>query len=269
LIVRRILVAVALAGLMPASALAQTDSFAILDNSFLVEEAFNQEQGIFQNIFTWARGQDGEWEGSFTQEWPAPTMRHQLSYTVPFVGGVSGAHLGSVLFNYRYQAFQEAAGRPAVSPRISIVLPTGSAIDDSNRPGMQFNIPVSKRAGAVYVHANVGLMWTQGVAFGETRGTNLTTPQLAGSAIWSVRPMFNLMIESVLEFEDAVRLVRSTLVRSREAVVTVSPGFRGGWNVGDHQIIVGGAVPVIAVEGERTAAFLGYFSYELPFTENR
>ncbi|HET9768159.1 MAG TPA: hypothetical protein VFS60_15000, partial [Thermoanaerobaculia bacterium] len=35
-----------------------TDSsrkWEITDNSFLVEEAFNQERGVFQNIATWTR----------------------------------------------------------------------------------------------------------------------------------------------------------------------------------------------------------------------
>ena len=54
----------------------------ILDNSFLVEEAFNQERGIVQNIFTWTRGRDRTWNATFTQEWPVPGMTHQLSYTV-------------------------------------------------------------------------------------------------------------------------------------------------------------------------------------------
>src|SRR5262245_52035692 len=56
--------------------------FQILDNSFFVEEAFNQEPRIFQNIVgaTWQEG--GNWQMTFTQEWPAPGKRHQLSYTL-------------------------------------------------------------------------------------------------------------------------------------------------------------------------------------------
>ena len=45
------------------------EPFRITDNSFLVEEAFNQEAGIFQNIFNAARI-DGAWASTFTQEWP-------------------------------------------------------------------------------------------------------------------------------------------------------------------------------------------------------
>ena len=41
--------------------------FAITDNSFLVEEAFNQEPRIFQNIASWTRDGHGDWNASFTQ----------------------------------------------------------------------------------------------------------------------------------------------------------------------------------------------------------
>src|SRR4029077_9357086 len=64
------------------------EPFAILDNSFLVEEAFNQEAHIFQNIFGAVR-QAGAWQMTFTQEWPAPSIRHQLSYTIGAQGAAS------------------------------------------------------------------------------------------------------------------------------------------------------------------------------------
>ena len=60
--------------------------FKIEDNSFLVEEAFNQEAGIFQNIFGAARV-GGKWATAFTQEWPVVSQTHQLSYTVAFLDG--------------------------------------------------------------------------------------------------------------------------------------------------------------------------------------
>ncbi len=56
-----------------------TTRFEILDNSFLVEEAFNQEGGVFQNIFGWTRTNNGNWAGTFTQEWPVFGMTHQFS----------------------------------------------------------------------------------------------------------------------------------------------------------------------------------------------
>ncbi len=53
----------------PAGTAPPRDPFRISDNSFLVEEAFNQEAGIFQNIFGATRI-DGQWAATFTQEWP-------------------------------------------------------------------------------------------------------------------------------------------------------------------------------------------------------
>ena len=51
-------------------------TWEITDNSFLVEEAFNQEAGVVQNIFTLdARRETAAGPRNFTQEWPAPGMR--------------------------------------------------------------------------------------------------------------------------------------------------------------------------------------------------
>jgi hypothetical protein len=73
--------------------------------------------------------------------------------------------------------------------------------------------------------------------------------------------MFNLMMESVVQFEQFVEGDQ----KRHETTVTLSPGFRTGWNVGDTQTIVGFAVPV-AISGDSTrAGVFGYFSYELPF----
>jgi hypothetical protein len=217
--------------------------FEITDNSFLVEESFNQERGVFQNIFTWTRSRDGDWQASFTQEWPAPGMTHQLSYTIPFSRVGPAAGFNDVMLNYRYQVTTEAPGRPAIAPRLSLILPTGresKGLGDG-AIGLQLNVPVSKQFGDLYLHGNGGGTWINNVDW---------TPHVAGSGIWRVSPMFNLMLESVLE------IGKST---------TVSPGFRRAWNVGDRQIVIGAAVPFTRADGKGSAALLTYFSYELPF----
>src|SRR5262249_41909917 len=63
----------------------------IQDNSFLVEEAYNQEAGVVQHIFNaqWSvdrhsGSEDRMWNFAFTQEWPLFGQTHQLSYTVPY-----------------------------------------------------------------------------------------------------------------------------------------------------------------------------------------
>jgi hypothetical protein len=87
----------------------------IEDNSFLIEEAYNQEPGVVQHIFNVVYGLQSPKDLSlgFTQEWPVFTQTHQLSYTVPAVFLEDGSNgLGDVLLNYRYQLFIKTTGPP-------------------------------------------------------------------------------------------------------------------------------------------------------------
>ena len=240
--------------------------FGITDNSFLVEEAFNQEPRIFQNIASWTWSRRGDWDASFTQEWPLVGKTHQFSYTIPFSGGDQGAGVNDVLLNYRYQVWDETLGHPAVAPRVSVVLPTGNVRDGfgSGVAGAQVNVAFSKQLRDLYVHWNAGWTWLPGIALSEGDGArvNLTSPQLAASAIWRLRPMFNVMLETVLRFEESVQ-DGSEIVDERSVII--SPGFRRGWNIGDRQIVVGAALPVTNGASGTSAALLTYFSYELPF----
>ncbi len=253
---------------------AQPEPFEITDNSFLVEEAFNQEKGVFQNIFGAMRS-NGGWTSTFTQEWPLGGQTHQFSYTAAFLNGDNRAGIGDTLINYRFQAMVEGPGRPAFSPRLSLVIPSGDSSDGRGQGswGLQANLPFSKQRGDWYLHWNAGVTWLgdarrtfrpeSGLA--ALRDDSLTSPFAAASAIYRVRPMFNLMLESVVLSEESLESVGT----ARTTTFTLSPGFRGGWNVGEKQVIVGFALPVSWTGGESdTGAFL-YFSYELPFTRNR
>ena len=54
----------------------------IEDNSFLIEEAYNQEKGVVQHISVFQRDLTTRaWSYFFTQEWPVRGQRHQFSYT--------------------------------------------------------------------------------------------------------------------------------------------------------------------------------------------
>ena len=253
--------------LLPLTALAQAttpapasknEPFKILDNSFLVEEAFNQPAGVFQNIFGFRRSGD-VWEFAFTQEWPVTSQKHQLSYTLLALGhSERSTGLGDVVLNYRYQACLEGPGIPAFSPRISLILPTDSSGDRSL--GLVINLPLSKQSGDLYFHGNAGFIWLPR-ARGPAERVSLLTPQVSGSAIYRLRPMFNLMLENVLSFAAVHGELGGT---ERETIFTFSPGARGGWNLGDQQLILGAAIPVTFAEETNTGVLL-YLSYELPF----
>ena len=250
----------------PALAQAPPDpsEWKITDNSFLVEEAFNQDPHVVQNIFTFQQLTVRDWQFSFTQEFPVPRERHQLSYTIPAQSLDGTRGMGDMLVNYRLQVLDEGEGRPAFAPRFSVILPTGSAAAGAGTHGVQVNLPFSKRHGDFYFHWNGGFTWQR-----TSDGVSLTSPMVAGSVIYRVRQMLNVMLESVvagLATEVTATTPGALPVSHRAVATTLSPGVRGGWNIGDDkQIIVGVAAPTTWSQGDAsTAAFL-YFSYEGPF----
>ena len=62
----------------------------IKDNSFFIEEAYNQDQGVVQNIFTVQHNWENDFGKSrallfnFTQEIPLGSEQNQFSYSLPF-----------------------------------------------------------------------------------------------------------------------------------------------------------------------------------------
>ena len=58
----------------------------IQDNSFLIEEAYNQEFGVVQHINTFTRSwYTHSWVYTFTQEWPVPGQTNKMSYTLSYL----------------------------------------------------------------------------------------------------------------------------------------------------------------------------------------
>lgn len=236
---------------------------AIQDNSFLIEEAYNQEAGVIQHINN-LRRQGKDWFYTFTQEWPIGSQAHQFSYTVPYAwlrsedGHQQG--VGDILLNYRYQLSMEAAALPAIAPRASLILPTGN--DDkglgSGSYGAQFNIPVSKIVSdRVTLHGNAGL-----TNYFDVQGHSPTSLFLGGSMIYAVDRNINFMLEALHEWNESV----VDGIVERERLFTVSPGARFALNFeGDRQIVLGAAAPIqFAQDGKTDYGIFLYFSVEHP-----
>jgi hypothetical protein len=246
-----------------ASPPAQPAPFAITDNAFLIEEAFNQDAGVVQNIFQWSSKRDGVWSGNFTQEWPLRGIRHQISYTLPFSGGSINTAFDSVIVNYRYQGLEEGPGRPAFAPRFSVIMNTRRD-DAAENVDLQINLPFSKQVGDFYFHWSGGLTWGVDVPRPGLGAGTLTSPQVAGSVIWRMRPMFHLMLENVLDYDGSF----SGSSTVHDATYTLAPGFRWGWNFGERQVVIGAAMTFEVFKDAATrAAGLTYLSYELPFVK--
>ena len=246
----------------------------IEDNSFLVEEAYNQEYGVVQHISTFQRTRFGAWSYAFTQEWPAPSQRHQFSYTIPMLRpdpeGSTG--VGDIALNYRYQALGKDEEPLWFSPRVSLYLPTGSARKGrgAGGAGLEVMLPFSYAiSDALVTHWDVGGALTR---FDDGVGVRGTARGLkaAASAIWLVAPTFNLMLESVATHNE-VPLGAGSYASINSYVV--SPGVRGAINFASGlQIVPGIAMPIglgstttTTGSSSRQRDLFLYLSFEHPF----
>ena len=251
---------------LPTTALAQDSTRAapIADNSFLIEEAYNQERGVVQHINTisWPRG-SGTWAYTFTQEWPLGGPRHQLSYTLPVLHQ-DATRVGDVALNYRYQLVG-TEGRVAVAPRITVVMPTGSATAGAGSGGMglQANLPVSAVVTSWLVtHANAGLTVTPSAANAAGDRATSTAVNLGASAIWLALPTFNVMLEVAWSRAGIVTGPGATVATTQ---LLVSPGIRWAHNLGGLQIVPGIAFPIGVGPSRGTDLVFVYLSFEHPF----
>ena len=259
--------AVLIAGLLLTAHRSPLTAQAIQDNSFLIEEAYNQESGIVQHISTFARSSGGDWEYSFTQEWPLGGIRHQLSYTIP-VANIEGfgTGLGDVALNYRYQLVGNPEARTVAAPRLSILLPTGNEVEGrgAGAVGVQLNLPVTLvLSDEIVTHWNGGATLTPSArnALGEKATTHRFN--LGASLVWLVRPSFNFLLETVWENTEAV--VASGRVAGETGWV-VSPGVRWAFNLArDLQIVPGVAYTIGLGDGPDEDALFLYLSFEHPF----
>ena len=241
---------------------------AIADNSFLIEEAFNQERGVVQHISTFARPDGGgAWAYSFTQEWPLRGMRNQLSYTVPVQHDeAGGTGVGDIGLNYRYQLVGLDGGQLYVAPRATLLLPTGDERRDRGAGGVgfQINLPMSiLPTPQLALHANAGATWTPSAknSLGAKSGT--LDANAGGSVIWLVRPAFNFLVE-LLWYSTETVVAPETAVR--QDAWLVNPGVRWAFNFPSGlQIVPGVAYTVGLGDGDGEDGLFLYLSFEHPF----
>ena len=246
----------------------------IQDNSFLVEEAYNQELGVVQHILNvpvfFSHGEK-EITPSFTQEWPIFSQTHQFSYTVPYTFEEDQNGFADVRLNYRLQALMESDCTPAFAPRFSFVLPTGDADKavGRDRVGYEINLPFSKILSDRWtLHFNAG-----GSLFPNVRDRDLWNYNVGGSAIYALSKNFNLMLESVAVWEGNVdsaavaASAKEAVARNVDRTVTavVSPGARYAFNLPNAQLVVGVAVPIGLTSESPDYGLFFYLSFEHPF----
>ncbi|MBI2678234.1 MAG: transporter [Candidatus Koribacter versatilis] len=246
------------------------DEQGMQDNSFLVEEAYNQEYGVVQHIQSWQRNwPDGDWAHTFTQEWPVdPAPKNQLSYTIPVVHAddVSGTGVGDVLLNYRYQLVGNGGTRVAFAPRVSLVLPTGDwrRGRGMGATGVQFMLPLTVVASKRFVtHWNAGATILPGAKNALGEEANAYGYMLANSVVFLAHPRFNLMLEHVFTSNQQVAGPDRTMWQNSWLL---SPGVRWAWNFSSGlQVVPGVAVPLGVGPSAGQRGVLLYLSFEHPY----
>ena len=259
---------------------------AFEDNSFLLEEAFNQPMGVIQHTFNFSmnnlHGRDFAY--SFTQEIPLTDLTHQLSYTLYYnsvlnedpVNGNGNAStrtngFGDLFLSYRPLLWGEKDWAMVI-PRFTLILPTGKAIDGLGNGGFggQFNLAVTKRLSRkVVTHYNAGYTFiskadkfqlpSSGIKILEFE-KDLHFQNIGASIIWYPKRKFNLLLEYVSNFKSGIA-ADGTLSRSHQ--LTLNPGMRFCFDNGRRQIVPGLSMPVNFINGkyDGSGLFL-YLSFE-------
>lgn len=263
----------------------------IRDNSFLVEEAYNQEPGVVQHIFNlvpaWEHGHKAERSVDFlfTQEWPVFSQRHQFSYSLPMrrIDGTPAQGvgedvwgLGDMMVNYRYQLLNgdNKAFPLAAAPRFSLIFPSGDASKGlgNGKQGYQLNLPLSYETQKWGLNFNAGLTKTDGVTAGLSPdlpfiGHTIDGYNLGGSAIYFLQPHFNLMLEAVALWDEELEPDGREVPQVQTILL---PGFRWApFTEGDTQWVVGCGVPIGLSAAAPDIGVFFYMSFEHRFLRKR
>lgn len=247
-------------------------SEVIEDNSFFIEEAFNQESGIVQHISNgiFFSSPHKDFVYALTQEWPLSGQTHQLSVTIPYAIQNSNSVNGfeDILLNYRYQLSTDKEGI-AMSPRLSLLIPSGNSLKGLGAGvwGAQANFPVSIRVSEkIITHYNAGMTILPNV-----EGTNsinspiektLISYNIGGSVIWLAESNFNVLFEITDNINGDLDF-NGDIVNENEIIF--SPGARYAIDVNSLQIVPGLGLPFRFTEHGVDAGIFFYLSFEHPF----
>jgi Putative MetA-pathway of phenol degradation len=244
----------------------------IEDNSFLVEEAYNQEFGVVQHIQNFQRYWNSkDWIYTFTQEWPVDASpRHQLSYTLAALHSgdqlSSGGGFGDVILNYRYQALGNGESKVAFAPRFSVLFPTGDSRlgRSAGSTGIQGLLPLSvvlTRKLVTHWNAGTTIIPNAKNTVGET-GT-IFGYNFGQSFVWLAKPRFNMFLETVFNRTQEVTGPKAVVWTSG---LLLSPGIRWAYNFKNGlQIVPGIAVPIGVGPSSGEKGIFLYLSFEHPY----
>ncbi|HEV7923349.1 MAG TPA: transporter [Thermoanaerobaculia bacterium] len=230
----------------------------IQDNSFLTEEAYNQDPGVVQHISIFQRDRlTDQWTTSFTQEWPAPGLKHQLSYGV----GTAGSRFTDLALNYRYQLLGDAEARLAMAPRFTVTLPTGRWREGVGNGAIGYQGALATSlvlAPHWQTHFDVGAGYVPHAHDPLAGRRDLPSVNLGHNLVWLPANRINFMLETVFS--------RARGFDGWENQAFVSPGVRWSYDFPSGlQIVPGIGVPIGVGPSAGERSVLLYLSFEHRF----
>jgi hypothetical protein len=243
-------------------------SAKIEDNSFLLEEAYNQEWGVYQFIQKYQTSNKGNLEYSFGNEIAISDKVHQFSYEFAHLksDGQSHSKMGDTTLNYRWQPLNKDGF--LVAERIGLIVPTGSVADgtSSGVVGFEFMQAATLTLSDRWMnHWNLGFeVLPNAKTAGQTARGTATGFTAATSLIYLLSDNFNLMFETILQTGQSINPDETKDISSS---VTLNPGFRWAWDFDwkDTQIVPGVSFPTEILNNRTEQSVLFYLSIEPKF----
>ncbi len=206
----------------------------IEDNSFLLEEAYNQERGVIQfiQVLQWNK-KTRTYDYSLANEIPITDEKHQFSYTIPVSLNKEDSHaqgVGDISLEYRTQ-WVKRRDEILVATKFSLFTPTGSVKRGmgAGRYGVKVNHALTSILSDKFVtHWNFGSTYYPQSENVEG-GSNSTTSFNYGMSIFYMKSeTFNFLTEFVASDDEVVNEAGSgTKVGStRQHTFTINPGMR-------------------------------------------
>ena len=170
------------------------------------------------------------------------------------------------MLNYRYQLIGSGETKLAVSPRLSVIAPTGSSSLGRGFGGwgLQTNLPVSVVLSKKFVtHWNAGVTWVPSAQNPAHQRAGVVNPNLGQSTVFLAHPRFNVLCEWVWNVSTTVTGPSQTATQQN---LFVNPGIRWAHNFGSGlQIVPGVGVPIGVGPSAGQTGMVFYLSFEHGF----
>ncbi|MCC7332827.1 MAG: hypothetical protein IT232_09485 [Flavobacteriales bacterium] len=239
----------------------------IEDNSYFLEEGYNQDPGVVQHYSSFQYMKNKTWEYNLTVELPLNGIKHQFSFIAPYLNN-GNTGFGDKYLNYRYLVI--STERLKFATRGSLILPVGKYKEGlgSSAFGYQFNLPLTYILFPwLSTHYNLGATFTPNAKDITGNKFNNTSYNYGASFIVLLKKTFHFMFETV-------GTTNISNAKNGESFTTktlfINPGIRFAINhKSGLQIVPGISVPIGVGPSNGELGIFTYLSFEHVFLKSK